>query len=140
MSEVTWEFVRRTLERLRIVSTKIDARILAEELVRRGCTSLPPYEYLLDVHDYLREISDPYAHPHGACDHCGGKIHCDSNAARFCSNRCRQRAYRLRLKQWGDRAKCNGRPNGDASSSGMARPNVTQTANSMAVDTGGRSP
>ncbi len=124
MTEITWNFVRRTLERLRMIEAKIDARVLAEELARRGCTSWN-YSYLSDVWDYMRESGDPNAHPHGACDHCGAPIYRDSNAARFCSNRCRQSAYRLRLKQRGGGSKRNRPPNGDASTAVSAGSSVT---------------
>jgi hypothetical protein len=96
---LTWPFIVRTLKRLKMVAAEIDAETLARELVARGCMSIPPYEYLSDVFDYLREIADPNAHPNGACRYCGKEIYRDSNAAIFCSNKCRQRAYRLRLKQ-----------------------------------------
>jgi hypothetical protein len=39
---------------------------------------------------------DPNAHPNGACPECGKDIGRDHNGARYCSDRCRQRAYRVR--------------------------------------------
>jgi predicted nucleic acid-binding Zn ribbon protein len=132
-TQITWDFIRRTLERLNMVAAKVHAKSLAEELALRACTELPPYDYLSDVFEHLRKIADPWAHPNGACRQCGESIGRDHNGARFCSDRCRQRAYRLRLKQRGQGSKRNARSNGDASSDAGARANVTRTVRPLAA-------
>jgi hypothetical protein len=53
--------------------------------------------YLVDAAELSGKPMCP-PHPNGNCRQCGAEIVRDSNAARYCSNRCRQRAYRLRLK------------------------------------------
>jgi hypothetical protein len=97
--QLTLEFVLRTLTRLRMM-TRLDTELLAKELLphRRDVQFLA--EYLDDVAEYMMRLGvDPNKHPNGNCAQCGDEIGSNHNGARYCSNRCRQRAYRLRMKR-----------------------------------------
>jgi hypothetical protein len=95
--KLTLQFVLRTLTRLQMM-TRLDCERLAKQLepYHRDVRYLA--QYLTDVAHYMPSSNE---HPHGICDQCGGAIGCDHNGARFCSSRCRQRAYRLRIKERG---------------------------------------
>ena len=96
---LTLQFVLRTLKRVQMI-TRLDAEHLAEALI---ALPAPPGvqglgEYLDDVGECMRKKGyDPNAHPSGNCAQCGNEITRDHNGAHYCSNRCKQRAYRLRL-------------------------------------------
>src|SRR5262245_23309801 len=98
---ITWKFILRTLKRLDIVAARIDAELLAKELMARG-VEIPCPQYLDDTWYYwcklMKEAGrDPNAHPNGNCPQCGEDIGRDHKGAKYCSNRCKQRAYRERL-------------------------------------------
>src|SRR5208283_1631172 len=98
---MTWEFVLRTFKRLDMIARRIDAEVMAKELLAHHPKASFPTEYLADVWYYLRKFTreaggDINAHPNGNCPQCGEGISRDHNGARYCSDRCRQRAYRVR--------------------------------------------
>jgi hypothetical protein len=100
--QLTLQFVLRTLKRLQMV-TRLDQELLAKELLPYCRDVQGLGEYLTDVAECMNKHRreqgiDPDAHPNGNCRQCGEAIWCDHNGARYCSRRCRQRAYRLRLK------------------------------------------
>jgi hypothetical protein len=97
------QFVLRTLTRVQMM-TRLDPQLLAEDLRRQDSKAchdvLGAMTFFEDVAEYLKQQGfDPYAHPNGKCRHCGDDILRDHNGAHYCSNACRQRAYRLRLKE-----------------------------------------
>lgn len=99
--QLTLRFVLRTLERLRMV-TRLDDKNLAEELKAAGWRLNDVAflgQYLLNVVELNGGLN--HDHPNGNCPQCGHDIGRDHNGARYCSNRCRQRAYRLRLNRQG---------------------------------------
>jgi predicted nucleic acid-binding Zn ribbon protein len=104
--QLALQFVPRTLVRLRMV-TRLDHERLAKVLI--------PYrdefgflgEYLVDVAHYMRQHGGDGRHPNGDCPECGKAIDRDHNGARYCSNRCKQRAYRKRLRSNSQRAENN---------------------------------
>src|SRR5262249_46068836 len=107
------QFVLRTFARLRMIAARYGAGWLAKELAPYSDQLCFPCQYASDILDYMgRGASEP---PNGNCAQCGREIMRDSNAARYCSARCRQRAYRLRLKGPGQPKKRNGPAVCDAS-------------------------
>jgi hypothetical protein len=97
---LTWAFVLRTFKRVDMVSARYSAEIIAKALVERGDEIGSP-EYLRDIWEYMRDLKreagvDIHAHPNGNCPQCGHDIGRDHNGARYCSTRCRQRAWRER--------------------------------------------
>ena len=98
--QLTWPFVLRTFKRVDMIAARYSAESMAKGLIERG-VSISAAEYFSDIADYMREFQckagvDPNAHPNGNCAQCGGEISCDHNGARYCSTRCRQRAWRER--------------------------------------------
>jgi len=95
---LTLRWVLRTLERLNTIS----ARVSNEEFAR----ALMPYknqkrynihflgQWLLDVVE-LNEMAETPV-PNLLCE-CGKEVDRDHRGAKYCSNRCRQRAYRKRV-------------------------------------------
>jgi endogenous inhibitor of DNA gyrase (YacG/DUF329 family) len=69
---------------------------------------------------------DNMEEPSGNCPQCGHDIGRDHNGARYCSNRCKQRAYRLRLNGETARKKRNKLAVRDASASAPHKSNVTK--------------
>jgi hypothetical protein len=97
--QLTLQFVLRTLKRLQMM-TRLDHELLAKELLAYRVEVGGLGQYLEDVAYYMKKQGfDPSAHPNRNCAQCGGENGRDHNGARYCSTRCRQRAYRLRLKQ-----------------------------------------
>jgi predicted nucleic acid-binding Zn ribbon protein len=96
--QLTLEFVLRTLARLRMV-TRLDQTDLAQALAghRKDVQFLG--EYLEGVASEMKRLGYiSNRHPNGDCVECGHEIGVDHNGARFCSSRCRQRAYRKRSR------------------------------------------
>jgi hypothetical protein len=97
--QLTLQFVLRTLKRVQEM-TRLDEKLLAETLVAERA---PPDvqglgEYLETVGHFMQKLGfDSNKHPNGNCAQCGDEIYRDHNGARYCSDRCKQRAYRLRL-------------------------------------------
>lgn len=125
--QLTWPFVLRTLARLNMM-TRLD-EWLAEEFVAKGVNVQGLGEYLMTVAEYMRGMGfDPNRHPNGNCAHCGEEIGCDHNGARYCSSRCRQRAYRLRLNKRGRQLKRHKAAVCDTSIRAESETNVTRKA------------
>jgi hypothetical protein len=102
--QLTWQFVLRTFKRVDIISRRYSSEAIAKALVERGVEIGCSPEYLSDIAEYMRKFQreagvDPYAHPNGNCPQCGHDIDRNHNGARYCSTRCRQRAYRVRKAQ-----------------------------------------
>jgi hypothetical protein len=105
--KLTAKFILRTLDRLQMVTryneTVIADLLLKNNLANRDNTHHPAFlgEYLSRVAECMEKKSGHSAndHPHGPCDQCGKPVSVVHNGARFCSSTCRQKAYRLRLKQ-----------------------------------------
>jgi hypothetical protein len=120
---ITLRVVRRTLTRLQTM-TRLDQAKLAKQLLpyRHNVQFLA--QYLEDVSYYMRQQGyDPNPQQrHPKCLHCGGENSRDHNGARYCSDRCRQRAYRLRL---------NDRP----CSTKRNEPAIRDTSNAMVDET-----
>jgi hypothetical protein len=102
--KLTAKFILRTLDRLQMV-TRYHAEVIADCLLKNKRTDTKPGflgQYLLDVEEYILKHSGRASDDSRRrlqCDHCGKEIDLNHNGARFCSNTCRQKAYRLRLKQ-----------------------------------------
>jgi hypothetical protein len=79
--------------------TRLDRELLAKEFAACRIDVQGLGEFLTDVADFARTKHgfDPSAHPNGNCAFCGGYNGRDHNGAKYCSSRCRQRAYRARL-------------------------------------------
>jgi hypothetical protein len=97
--QLTWQFVLRTLARLKMM-TRLDQKWVAKELLAKGMDLHGLGTWLQDIEEYIRDFQreagvDPYAHPNGNCPQCGNDIGRDHNGARYCSDKCRQRAYRV---------------------------------------------
>src|SRR5262245_21341825 len=96
---LTMRFVLRTLQRLQM-RKRLNDKLIAEALAKAGY-NLSELEFLSNflegVHYYAGSPHDYDQHPNRNCPQCGEKIIRDHNGAKYCSNRCKQRAYRLRL-------------------------------------------
>jgi hypothetical protein len=101
MSEIDVRFVLRTLKRMRQLSMQLTPEALAEILAKL----VHPSElnglstYLSDVFELMKK-----QHEHRRCVECGGELDCVTSynvrpEARYCSSKCRQRAYRTRVEQ-----------------------------------------
>jgi hypothetical protein len=66
--------------------TRLDEKLLAEELASRHVDVRSLSEYLGDVAYYM----GPCHTPRPNCPQCGREILRNHNGARYCSNRCRQ--------------------------------------------------
>jgi hypothetical protein len=91
--------VLRTFKRVDMISARYSSEAIAKALVERG-VDIPSAQYMSDIWDYMRDLKSAaggsiHAHPNGNCPQCGHDIGRDHNGARYCSNRCKQRAYRL---------------------------------------------
>jgi hypothetical protein len=98
---LTWQFILRTFKRVGMIQARYSSGAIAKALIKQGADLGCSAEYLSDIWHYMRKLKeeagvDPNAHPNGNCRQCGEKIWCDSHAARYCSTRCRQRAWRER--------------------------------------------
>lgn len=111
--DIRW--VRRTLARVRWLADRVDAEELANVLVAHGGAQRDNVQYL---HDYLGEVHEylTRVRPEPKCTVCGIERVGPRPDARYCSPRCRQRAYLAR------RTRVTGRPTG-------------RTANSSSRDT-----
>jgi hypothetical protein len=92
--------VLRTFKRVDMISARYSSEALAKALIERGAKIMST-EYMSDIWQHMRKLKeeagvDPWAHPNGPCAQCGKEISCDHNGARYCSTRCRQRAWRER--------------------------------------------
>jgi hypothetical protein len=106
--ELTWEFVLRTFKRVDMIQARYGDEAIAKAFVERGVDLPCSAAFLSDVWEAMRDLKkkaggDIYAHPNGDCPQCGKDIGRDHNGARYCSTRCRQRAWRER------KAKAEGR-------------------------------
>jgi endogenous inhibitor of DNA gyrase (YacG/DUF329 family) len=129
--QLTLQFVLRTFKRVDMIAARYSAEAIAKALIERGADLGCPAEYLRDIWEYMRDLKreagvDIHAHPNGNCPQCGHDIGRDHNGARYCSNRCKQRAYRLRLNKPPDATKRIKRAVRDASHVMADRTNVTQ--------------
>ena len=127
--QLTWPFVLRTFKRVGMISARYSSEAIAKALIERG-VDIPSAQYMSDIWDYMRDLKSAaggsiHAHPNGNCPQCGHDIGRDHNGARYCSNRCKQRAYRLRLNGEIARKKRNKPAVRDASSSAPHKSNVT---------------
>jgi hypothetical protein len=98
--QLTWQFVLRTFKRVEMISRRYSSDAMAKALVERG-VEIPSPQYMDDIWQLMCKLKkaagvDPGAHPNGNCPQCGHDIGRDHNGARYCSTRCRQRAYRVR--------------------------------------------
>jgi hypothetical protein len=101
--QLTWQFVQRTFKRVDMIQARYSSETIAKALVERGAEIGCSPEYLTDIWYYMRKLKeevggDIYAHPNGNCPQCGRDIGRDHHGARYCSTRCRQRAWRQRGK------------------------------------------
>jgi hypothetical protein len=99
--QLTWQFVLRTFKRVDMIHARYSSEAIAKALVERGAEIGCSPEYLSDIWDHMCKLKReagvaPNAHPNGNCPQCGHDIGRDHNGARYCSTRCRQRAYRIR--------------------------------------------
>jgi hypothetical protein len=107
---LTLQFVLRTLARVQMM-TRLDEKLLAEQLIEEYGSGSKAWGIVVSAGDYLEGVAEAiknkighdacYARPGGDpnCPQCGEKVERDRADARYCSDRCRQRAYRLRLKK-----------------------------------------
>jgi hypothetical protein len=98
--QLTWQFILRTFKRVGMIAARHSAKAIAKAMVERG-VEIPSPQYMDEVWQYMCKIKeeaggDIHAHPNGNCPQCGRDIGRDHNGARYCSTRCRQRAYRIR--------------------------------------------
>jgi predicted nucleic acid-binding Zn ribbon protein len=98
--QLTWQFVLRTFKRVEMISRRYSSDARAKALVERG-VEIPSPQYMDDIWQLMCKLKkaagvDPGAHPNGNCPQCGHDIGRDHNGARYCSTRCRQRAWRER--------------------------------------------
>ena len=92
--EVSLRFVLSTLRRLQFMS-RLDAETLAETLKPYlGKSRRFNVAWLADWLSDVAEFIGPEPCP--KCAECAREIRRDSYAARYCSTRCKQRAYRKR--------------------------------------------
>src|SRR5215470_11275606 len=107
--QLTLQFVLRTLARMQMVTRlndKLTAKVLLPHLNRTEVRHIAGLgQFLLEIGEYLEEEKQaagipeyPYTHG-GKCLACGKEISRDHNGAKYCTDRCRQRAYRKRLKR-----------------------------------------
>ena len=121
--QLTLRFVLRTLARLRMM-TRLDQEQLAKQLMTRRTDVQFLGEYLDTVSAYMKKHGfKPY--PDVNCPECGNKVERDHNGARYCSERCRQSAYRKRLISKRKKMKRNEPAIRDASFSVDGKSNVT---------------
>src|SRR4051794_14019573 len=108
---ISLSFILRTLERLNTVS-RISEKELGEALLpyqghkRHNVRFLG--QYLLDLWELgIRDIEKD--EPERLCAECGRENNRDHRGAKYCSHRCRQRAYRNRvtLRKPGASSKCH---------------------------------
>jgi hypothetical protein len=101
--QLTWDFVLRTFARLRMM-TRLDQKSLATALVddpvkARQSDIHRLSDWLRDLHAYMAELgydSNVAGRKNDNCAVCGEEILRDHNGAIYCSQKCRQRAYRER--------------------------------------------
>jgi hypothetical protein len=120
--QLTLRFVLRTLARLQMM-TRIPPQTLAKE-VGPHCPQLRGLgDYMSDVASYMEREHDEWR-----CEKCGSSNRPDHNGAKYCSARCRQRAYRKRLISQRGKKKRNEPAICDASFSDDGKSNVTPPA------------
>src|SRR5271165_1243161 len=102
--QLSEKFILGTLDRLRMI-TRYNVEVIADLLIKSRYPLTGRHdtqflgEYLIDVSQVIQEKLgyDPdrqFIHP---CDECGEDVDRNHNGARFCSNACRQKAYRKRV-------------------------------------------
>jgi hypothetical protein len=92
--QLTMTFVLRTLARVQMM-TRLNQKLLAKALLPHRHRHDVQYlsEYLGDVASCMGKVE---RRRHPACVECGDENMRDHHGARYCSNKCRQRAYRKR--------------------------------------------
>jgi hypothetical protein len=124
--DITLQFILRTLARLQMI-TRLDQELLAKDLEPHLTKGRVDFlgTFLDDVAHYMKKTED---RRHPTCMECGGENMRDHNGMRYCSDRCKQLAYRKRKRLFvkGPRNKRNKPSVRDASKAAALQTIVTQ--------------
>jgi hypothetical protein len=77
--------------------TRLDQEGLAKQLMGHRNDVRFLANYLDDVGHYMMEMGAEETRKHPQCIECGAENRRDHNGAKYCSDKCRQKAYRKRL-------------------------------------------
>jgi hypothetical protein len=98
--DVRW--VRRTLARVQWLRNRADCQELADALFAHGANS-NTHVHIRGLGQYLEDVAEclELKYPKQSCAMCGIDLGCSFSVTRrdvrYCSSRCRQRAYRKRV-------------------------------------------